>query len=189
MSRRTMALAMVCAAGSLTAGLLATSGPAERPQPAAGAATTAKFKLADAAFLAGTWKGPVEADRVEETWSAPDGTSILGMFRWINADGTPDMVELLTITEEETGVILRLRHFDAKLKPWDNEAEPMTFTLAETGTRRAHFRALPSIEARVASVTYECATPDELRVLVSFPAERNREPLDFRLNRVATSAR
>lgn len=176
-------------------GLLAACGLAAwagvQPSGAAPSATPAAaalgHALADCAFLAGAWKGSIGEDRAEEHWSAPDGASILGMFRWINADGTPSMFEVLTITEEEGSVLLRLRHFDAKLQPWASETVPTTLKLAEASAGKVVFRAVES-EKKLAAVTYHCPTPDELRILVQFPGE-GREPLNFTMKRVAAGAK
>ncbi len=139
--------------------------------------------LKDCAFLAGAWKATMGEDRMEEHWSAPDGTSIMGMFRWVNADGSPNIFEILTITEEPEGVFLRLRHLDGKLQPWTSEPVPLTLKLAEASDGKAVFRAVET-EKKLAAVTYHSETPDSLRVLVEFPAEGS-EPLDFRFKRAA----
>jgi hypothetical protein len=139
--------------------------------------------LTDCAFLAGAWKATMGEDRMEEQWSAPDGASIMGMFRWVNADGSPNIFEILTITEEPEGVFLRLRHLDAKLQPWTSEPVPLTLKLDEASAGKAVFRAIDT-EKKLAAVTYHCETPDQLRVLVEFPAAGS-EPLDFRFQRAA----
>lgn len=136
--------------------------------------------LDQVAFLAGAWAGPMGADHVEEHWTAPRGTSVLGMFRWVRADGAPIVFEILTITKEGDDVLLRLRHLDAKLQPWPSEVTPVTLRLAEASDRRAVFRAIED-EKKLTAVTYECPTPDELRILVEF--QNGREPLRFRLDR------
>lgn len=172
----TLGATIVC----LGAGLVAPSAttPSRSQAPA----------LGDCAFLAGAWKGSIGEDRAEEHWSAPDGTSILGMFRWVNADGTPGVFEILTITQEEGGVVLRLRHMDAKLQPWPSETVPMTLKLAEATSGKAVFRAVEA-EKKLAAVTYHCPTPDALHILVEFAGEKPREPLDFRLKRAAPGAK
>jgi hypothetical protein len=110
------------------------------------------------------------------------------MFRWVNADGTPGVFEILTITEEPEGVILRLRHFDGKLTPWAGETAPMTLRLAETSSGKAVFRAVES-EKKLTAVTYHCPAPDALNILVEFAGEKPREPQDFRLKRAAPAAK
>ncbi|MFM9994278.1 MAG: DUF6265 family protein [Phycisphaerales bacterium] len=180
----------VCGIGLLAAcGLGAWAGvqAAAAPSQTAEASAPRAHTLADCVFLAGAWKGAMGEDRAEEHWSAPDGTSILGMFRWINADGSPSMFEVLTITEEEGKVFLRLRHFDAKLQPWASETVPTTLKLAEASASKVVFRGIES-EKKLAAVTYHCPAPDELRILVEFPGE-GREPLNFTMKRVAAGAK
>ncbi len=165
-----------CAAAFIAA---AATGPA-RP----GSSAERGAGIADAAFLAGAWKGVMGEERVEEHWSAPDGGNIIGMFRWMKADGTARVLEMLTISEEEGAVVLRLRHFDTKLTPWASEATPPTLRLAEASEGRAVFRG----EGQpISAVTYHGPTPDELRILVEFPGDR--PALDFRLSRAAAGAK
>jgi hypothetical protein len=139
--------------------------------------------IAALAFLQGAWRGEVDKSPCEETWSEPLGGHILGMFRWMDPDYNPGMLEILTISEEGDAVMLRLRHFDARLKGWDSEAEaPMTLKLAETAPNKAVFRAVET-EKHVASVTYDATTPGHLKIEVAFPSEE-RDVLAFDLKKV-----
>jgi hypothetical protein len=151
--------------------------------PAQPAAQPAGRPIAALAFLQGAWRGEVDANPCEETWSEPLGGHILGMFRWMDPDHNPGMLEILTISEEGDSVMLRLRHFDARLKGWDSEAEaPMTLKLAETAPNKAIFRAVET-EKHVASVTYDATTPGHLKIEVAFPSEE-RDVLAFDLKKV-----
>lgn len=174
-----------------TAGLVASAlllGSASQPVGGGAPATPDAPRLADAVFLAGAWAGAFGDDRVEEHWSRPDGTSILGMFRWLRADGSPLVFEILTITQEQQDVLLRLRHFDARLQPWPSETVPITLRLAEAGENSAVFRAVES-EKNLAAVKYARPTPDELTIAVEFQGEPPREPLHFHLTRTAPAAK
>ncbi|MGD9689304.1 MAG: DUF6265 family protein [Phycisphaerales bacterium] len=109
----------MASAGGLAAFEFRVESPAVAPAPA-----EAKG-LASLAFLHGTWSGMMGDDWVEETWSAPEGDSIIGMFRWLSAGkgGTRSttMWELLAITDEAEGPTLRLRHFGKDFMPWKSE--------------------------------------------------------------------
>ncbi len=84
------------------------------------------------AFLAGTW---VQADARtgvpynEEHWMLPRGSSVLGMVRRMKKDGTPAFHELTSITKEDEGVFLRLRHFHTKLDAPERESDIALFRL------------------------------------------------------------
>ena len=153
--------------------------PGAEPKPAAAPAAESSLRLEDAAFLAGAWKGLMEGDLVEEHWTAPAGGNITGMFRWIGADGTTRLVELLTISKEKDGVVLRLRHFDGALTPWKSEVVPVALTMVEAGPSKAVFRA-GAEGGSLKAVTYE-ARDGTLSILVEFPGDR--EPLRFSLKR------
>jgi hypothetical protein len=78
----------------LAAGLLVpTAGAAPPPIPAT---------LTDVAFMAGHWIGGDPGDLSEEVWTAPEGDSMVGMWRYV-AKGRARIYELLTLTGEGKG--------------------------------------------------------------------------------------
>ncbi len=137
--------------------------------------------IASVAFMAGQWQGPMDDGIAEEHWSKPQGNNVMGMFRWLKADGTPVMFEILTITEESGSVFLRLRHFNAKLGAREEKDEPMTLKLAEATATKAVFRGVET-EKRLAACIYEKNGSDELKITVEFP-DPTRQPLHFTLTR------
>lgn len=82
-----------------------------------------------AAFLAGDWSAERDGGFTQEVWSAPMGDNIMGMFRWVGEDGSAALFELLTITEEDGTLVLRLRHQDALGRTWEPVDLPMTLHL------------------------------------------------------------
>jgi len=66
--------------------------------------TPAKPTLAGLAWMAGHWVGGEGGDLSEETWLAPEGDSMLGMWRYV-AGGKTRIFEILTITAELVGVL------------------------------------------------------------------------------------
>ncbi|HEX8875675.1 MAG TPA: DUF6265 family protein [Phycisphaerales bacterium] len=113
--------------------------------PASGASTAhTPAKIADAAFLAGRWQGTMGAKKdnhVEEIWTEPVGNNIAGVFRWVKADGSPSVFELLTIQEEEGTLALRLRHQTATGATWEGKDSTVTMRLSEKGPALAVFSA------------------------------------------------
>lgn len=94
----------------LAAGLLVpTAGAAPPPLPAT---------LADVAFMAGHWIGGDPGDLSEEVWTAPEGDSMVGMWRY---------------------VVLRIRHFDPKLVAREEKDRAVGLFLVANGPREAAF--------------------------------------------------
>lgn len=152
----------------------ATPAPAEaRPQAA---------PLAPLAFLAGAWSSTDESGLAEEHWSAPHANSIMGMFRWCKPNGDPAMFEILTISSEAEGIVLRLRHFSPKLVAKEEKEAPMTFVLESAANAKAVFKAR-SGAGTVGAISYHSPTPDRLLVTVAFTRESQKEPLKFDLRR------
>ena len=95
--------------------------------------------LGSLAWLSGQWSSEEGGQLSEETWSVAHGTSMVGMWRLV-IDGTPRVLELLSLTVEGEDVVLRLRHFDAKLVAREEKGAPLVLKLVESGERRAAFR-------------------------------------------------
>ncbi len=153
----------------------------ERKRDAAGDSEIKPGPLDSFGFLAGQWRGTFDGSVVEENWSQPVGTSLMGTFRWLGADGLPVMFEMLTITRESDQTLLRLRHYSPALSA--KEERPMTLSLADQSARRVRFDA-HSDAGDLASCTYEVnEAGDSLTITVAF-ADAGREALVFVLNRV-----
>ena len=110
--------------------LMASAGAAQ--------AQPANATLADFTWLAGQWTGPALGGRSEEMWTRPDGGSMQGMYRLVK-DGKVVFYELLTLTEKNGSVVLRLKHFNADLTGWEEKATVLEFPLAKITPTEAHF--------------------------------------------------
>ena len=89
-------------------------------------------------WLEGKWIGK-EADRlIEEHWSAPQGETLMGMFRFVHA-GEPRFYEFMTIAVEGQEVILRIKHFDPGLTGWEEKGESVTYPLVQVDAGGAVF--------------------------------------------------
>lgn len=84
--------------------------------------------IADVAWLAGSWGGEALDGEAEEIWTPPRGSAMLGMFRLLK-DEQPVFFELMTLTEREGRVVLRLKHFDPDLTGWESRDETVDFPL------------------------------------------------------------
>lgn len=173
---------------AITATITFTSRAADPAPPAASAAPVIEAAIADAAFLAGAWHaGDDEHGHTEEIWSAPRGNNIMGCFRWLKPDGSAMMVELLSIAAENNTLYLRLRHHDAKLVGWKNEAEankPLEMVLKEKSDNRIVFHAANAAGAGdLSEITY-ARDADTLNIEITF-TKPDRKPLRFPLNRIS----
>lgn len=151
------------------------------------------------AFLAGDWSAdrPSRAggsDFTQEVWSAPAGNNMIGMFRWVGADGTSRVFEILTITEEDETLVLRLRHQDAEGNAWEAQDKPATLHLSKLASSDPASDA-PAIaiftdtaeSCDLAACEYDASMPDQLTITVKFD-DAARANLVFTLGRNAPDA-
>ncbi len=89
-------------------------------------------------WLAGKWLGVIGNSAVEEYWSAPAGGSLVGVFRWLEADSVR-FYEILVIEEEAGGLVMRIKHFDPGLKGWEEKEEAVRFDLVQIAEQEAIF--------------------------------------------------
>lgn len=121
----------------VTVGVLTSpmSSHAESGQPEQG---DKGYKLADLAWLAGDWRSQRGGDVLQEIWSEPLGDSMMCSFRWMKG-GKSWMYELVTITQSDNEITLRLKHFSSKLVGWEDKDECLDFALVELTDRKAVF--------------------------------------------------
>ena len=101
---------------------------AETRRAVPGAAQPAA-RIADLAWLEGSWRGDGITGPAEEVYSAPSGGQIVGHFRQLNADGTVWFYEIMAIAPMGDSLVYRLKHFNADLSGWEEKAEVRAFRL------------------------------------------------------------
>jgi hypothetical protein len=147
--------------------------------------------LKDVAWMAGAYMQTSDRGMSEEHWSAPHGNSMMGMFRWCKADGTPSMFELLTITREGEGdsakTVLRLRHYSAKLGAKEEKDEPLTLVLESSEANKAVFAASEHA-GDLSKVTYQRSESAGMQITVEFTPSLNRGALRFDMKPIGTGA-
>lgn len=94
--------------------------------------------LDQVAWIAGFWEGGAFGGKVEEFWSPPVGNSMMGCFK-LTVDGKDQFLELFTISEIEESLILRLKHFHADLKGWEEKEETVDFPLVKIVPGKVYF--------------------------------------------------
>ena len=116
--------------------LLAAAAAAQTGAPAAEVRTAT---LAQVAWIAGDWQGEMGPETLsQEVWAAPAGDCMMGMWRLV-IDGKVKLFESLSITQEASGPVLRLRHFGRDGVGWEERDKPLTLQLAEVGDGVAAF--------------------------------------------------
>ncbi len=156
-----------------------TTAPAATPAATPTSGTREAVKRL--AFLKGTWSGTMEGDPVEETWSAPSGDMMIGMFYWQH-EGKTTMSEMLSVKAEGDDAVLRLRHFDSKFDPWKGECDGVAGLKATTvESSRVVFTNQTEVGG-LASCEYDCTSADTLKVTVSFK-DGKRPALNFELKK------
>ena len=137
---------------------LALSGAAlaQAPAPAPSRAV-----LADLSWMAGRWIDDSGGNLSEEIWAAPAGDSMMGMWRYVAGTRTR-IFELLTISVESGGIVMRLRHFDPELVAREDKATPVELSLIAWTLGEAVFEG-PAVGAPgLVRLTYRRATDDTL---------------------------
>ena len=153
----------------LAESLVAQAAAAPPPLPAT---------LADVSFMAGHWVGGDPGDLSEEVWSAPEGDSMVGMWRYV-AKGRTRIYEILTLTAEGRNVVLRIRHFDPKLVAREEKDRPVELPLVAKGPREAVFEG-PEYDVKGSvRLTYRRADDDTLTAVL----EKEGQKQEFRFRR------
>ncbi len=98
-------------------------------------------KLSELSWLVGHWIGEGLGGTVEEAWTPPMGGSMMGLFRLVR-DEKLVFSEILFITEEDASLVLRLKHFDADFKGWEEKDVSVDFKLVKLGPDEAYFDGL-----------------------------------------------
>ncbi len=129
---------------------------AQAPAPAPSRAV-----LADLSWLAGRWIDDSGGNLSEEIWTAPAGDSIVGMWRYVSG-GKTRIFELLTISVETGGIVMRLRHFDPELVAREGKETPVELSLVAWTPGEASFEG-PAVGAPgLVRLTYRRPSDDTL---------------------------
>lgn len=132
-----------------------------------------KATMSDVQWIQGHWTGEALGGQVEEIWSAPLGNSMMGSFKLVH-DGKVKFYEIITISEIEQTVIMRLKHFDSELKGWEEKDETVDFKLVKLTPDKVFFDGL----------TFERISDEEMNVYVRFESEGDKTEGKFNYHRV-----
>lgn len=128
----------------------------------------------DFAFLAGMWSGEGFGGQSEEMWMPPSNGRVFGIFTQTN-DGDLVFTEYMEITEEDSGWVLRLKHFDPDFSGWEEKDDYVTFRLESVSENKAVFGGL----------SYE-VSGDKLTILLRLRQDDGSVTTEqFNFNRIA----
>lgn len=85
-------------------------------------------ELADFSWLAGTWQGAWGPRTAEQAWTFPASGSMSGTMQ-ITERRKSFVTELFLLSQSDSAVELKMRHFTATLTPWQG-AEPAVLTFS-----------------------------------------------------------
>ena len=97
--------------------------------------------LDDAAFLVGRWRGTAFGEKMEESWNAPSGNTMVGTFKLFNGD-EPAMYELMLLAVEDGTLSLKVKHFNPDFTAWEDKADYINFRLVAKADGELHFGGL-----------------------------------------------
>jgi hypothetical protein len=129
-------------------------------------------KLNDIAWLAGHWQGEAFGGITEELWTPPLGGSMMGSFKLV-ANNQVSFYELMSISEENNSLIMRLKHFDWELKGWEEKDETVDFKLVEATPNHFFFDGL----------SIQKISKDEIKIFVVIEHEGHKNEVEFAYKR------
>lgn len=104
-------------------------------------AVTPSASIDDIAWISGHWQGSAMGGEFEETWNPSFAGTMVGMFKFAK-DGQVQFYELLTIVEQDSSLLLRLKHFDKDLNGWEEKDKSVEFPLQSLSDTIAKFDGL-----------------------------------------------
>lgn len=141
--------------------------------------TATTDRLAPFAWMQGTWSRTQGHDYLEESWSAPAGDCMQGMFRWIK-DGKLWMVELMTITVDDGTPVFRLRHFDRRQVAWEEKDGALTYPLKQISTDEVRFEDPTNDKTRAFVFARPSADEYEVRLVPAPGGKGNATSFRFK---------
>ncbi|MCJ2189193.1 DUF6265 family protein [Novosphingobium beihaiensis] len=94
-------------------------------------------------WLAGQWEGPgINGAPARESWFAPVGGIMTGMFVQEDGKGAVRFTEFVQIAEKDGSLVLRVKHFNPDLTGWEEKGTTEDFPLVAMADGAAYFDGL-----------------------------------------------
>lgn len=123
-------------------------------------------------WLAGHWTGAAFGGIAEEVWTPPSGGSMMCAFKLV-VNEKVSFYEIVTISEVNRTLILRLKHFHNDLKGWEEKDETVDFELVDIKDEVAYFEGF----------TIEKIDDDHINMYVQIGDEEKVEEVKFAYSR------
>ena len=100
-----------------------------------------KGSLDQLSWLEGYWQGSGFGGTCDEVWMPAMDNTMSGIFRYSKND-TLKFKEYLVIEEIDSSLVLKLKHFNRDLTPWEEKDEWTVFELIKIDEQTAYFNGL-----------------------------------------------
>jgi hypothetical protein len=141
--------------------------------------SSAADKLANIAWMQGSWTTMVDGDYLDEFWSPSHADSMIGMFRWSKKDKLW-MSEMLSIVTEGDTIVLRIKHFDRAMIGWEDKDKPLTLPLVRQSKDESVFET----ENKAERLTYRKTGVDTMDVLLEENGKDRQNRVEFHFRRL-----
>jgi Domain of unknown function (DUF6265) len=111
------------------------------PSNSAVTAPASSVPISVASWMIGCWEGEGLGGRLQECWSASNGTQMAGHFT-LSIGGTPQFHEFMLLEEHQGGLRLRVKHFNPDMTGWEEKDASVDFSYVSSGEGRITFSAL-----------------------------------------------
>lgn len=139
-------------------------------------ATSPTASIEDVKWIAGSWRGEVWGGQFEEIWSQPMAGSMMGSFKFTN-DNQVKFYELMTISQFQDSLILRLKHFGKDLKGWEEKDKSVDFKLVRLSDKSVFFEGY----------TFRLISQNEMHVYVVIDNDGKKQETQFVFKRQISS--
>ncbi|QJR13435.1 DUF6265 family protein [Usitatibacter palustris] len=124
------------------------------PAPATPAPTA---RIADVAWLQGSWLGEGMGGASEEFWMPARNGVMMGAFRVMKPDGSPRFYEIFAIEEQEGSLLFIVKHFTPEWVGWEEKDKATRLKLTAIAKGEATFGGVhfssPDAQTLVVNVT------------------------------------
>ncbi len=128
-----------------------------------------KASLQDIKWLEGNWKGEAFGGTYEENWSKASAGSMMFNFKLV-ADGKVVFYELGHIVEKDGTLLYQIKHFDPKLKGWEEKDKSEDFRFIKKEGNRMYFD----------NFTFEYISENEVKVYAYFEDSNEEMVFNFK---------
>ncbi len=130
----------------------------------------------DLSWMTGAWSGEMlQGGTLEENWAVPKNGSMAALVRGFSPDGTTNMIELISIEEEDDTLVLRLKQWDPGMTPRGEGFQVMK--LVESKDRMVKFENIG--ERGLAKLGYSRPEDDKFVISIETAAGQTLDiPLD-----------